>query len=138
MAIGIVFILSLLVSSVSACSCSHHEPATPPETASCHGHSHEAESGHGCLKAHGSSKWLGNDGSSILPGDCDCLQPAPKAVTKSEAIKLESKVLKSSPLLPADPVFIITVDVVRPAFESLAALTDPHHNLTRGRAPPRL
>jgi hypothetical protein len=131
-AIGIIFILSLFVSSVSACSCPHHEQAAKPETASCHPHSHGANS------TQGSSRASENASSSLLLGDCCCIQPAPKAATKSATIKAEGKVVKSSPLPVADPVFVLTAQVVQPAFESLSSLTDSYYNLTPGRAPPRL
>lgn len=40
--VTVAAMLSLLVSAVSACACSHHEPVNQAVESSCHGPSHEA------------------------------------------------------------------------------------------------
>jgi len=133
-AIGALFILSLLVSSVSACSCPHHEDAAAPEAAlrHFHSHSHEVESGHD------SSKDPPSAVSLVSPEDCCCVQAAPKAASKSEVIKWDGKVLKSSPLPTVDQVFVSAAEVVQIGLETPSLLVESDLNLTPGRAPPRL
>ena len=133
-ATGTLFILSLLVSSVSACSCPHHEDAAAPEATlrHLHSHSHEAESRHDSSK--GSPRAI----STVSPEDCCCMQLAPKAVTKPEVTKSEGKALNSSLLRLADPLFALVSVVGRIGFRASSFVAHSNHNLTPGRAPPRL
>jgi len=133
-ATGALFILSLLVSSVSACSCPHHEDAASPDATlgHLHSHSHEAES------KREPSKGSRGAVSMVSPEDCCCMQPATKAAAKSEVIKSDGKVLKSSPLPSVERMFVSMAEVVQIGLETPSLLVESHRNLTPGRAPPRL
>ena len=79
-AIGILAVLSLSVSSVAACSCSHHGAETQ-SSKSCHGESHKKKE---------------QDLKSPRMGEsCVCLQPTTRLSAKSESFKL-----KLAPTLP--------------------------------------
>lgn len=73
-AIGILAVLSLSVSSVAACSCSHHGVETQ-SSKSCHGDNHKEEQ---------------QDLKSPRMGEsCVCIQPTTQLSTKSESFKLK-------------------------------------------------
>ena len=125
---GILFLLSLFVSSVSACACSHHESPEPAEQADCHSHSSAAEP-----KEKPSEDLIK---PAISPGACCCIQSAPEAITKSEKIKSETNIAATS--LPAvESVFHSRSIGESAILERPSFLTDSFHNLTPGRAPPR-
>jgi len=75
LAVGILAVLSLVVSSFAACACSHHEPV-PAEEKSCH-----------------SSQHHDNDSRDVRsPGaeeTCVCRQPFAERPVKSESFKLK-------------------------------------------------
>lgn len=75
LALGIIAVLSLSVSSVAACACSHHQPSPQPAK-SCHGPTHGESNSNGLA--------LPNVGES-----CVCVQPAPDRSVKSESFKFK-------------------------------------------------
>ena len=78
--VGLLAVLSLSVSSVGACGCTHHEEA-PKEEVSCHG---KSKSQH--------EKKNSNDLKTPSAGEsCLCVQPAAKASVKVEGFKLKKQ-----------------------------------------------
>lgn len=76
--IGILAVLSLSVSSVAACMCSHHEPTTETETRSCHGPTKTSHHQNTDSKKH-----------SYFDESCTCLPPSANLSVKSEGFKLK-------------------------------------------------
>jgi hypothetical protein len=127
--VGILFMISLLVSLMSACSCSHHLAAEKPsEKPACHSHSIQTEP-----ENQQSDVGLG---SHILPGECCCMQPAPKALVKSEKINTEKAQMASVPLTTERKFPGITTPARPLIFEQPAFLTESLCRFTSGRAPP--
>ncbi len=123
-----LIVLSLFVSSVAACVCSHHISKTETEVPSCHTHSeakHKVDSSENVAKLD-------------MDDDCDCLQPAPKAFSKSETIKIE----KQTANLPQTRIEIKAVSSIASIetifFEKSFYLSDSFYNIKSPRAPPRL
>jgi hypothetical protein len=83
-AIGILAVLSLSVSSVAACSCSHHGAETQPSK-SCHGDSHEKH-----------QKKEQDLRSPRMGESCVCIQATTQLYAKSESFKLK----KLAPAFP--------------------------------------
>jgi hypothetical protein len=75
--IGILAVLSMSVSSVAACACSHHDEA-PKEKLSCHSKPKPPHR----KSHHASTKPAAGEG-------CDCAQLAPRASVKAEGFKLK-------------------------------------------------
>jgi len=128
-AIGLPIALSLFVSSVAACICSHHTPTTPKrEFSACHGHSETKQRDDSGEK---SAKLDAND-------DCNCLQPTPRVFSKSETIKIE----KQAVALPVSGVEFTAVCAVstfeNAYYEKPFYLSDSFYNLKSPRAPPVL
>jgi len=126
LAVGFLIVLSLFVSSVAACVCSHHAEKVETEVSSCHGHSETAQETNSAEKV---SKLDSND-------ECFCIQPAPRVFSKSETIKFE----KQMAVLPLSQVEIKTVSqIVSDSggfFEKPFYLSDSFYNLKSPRAPP--
>lgn len=136
--LGLAFCLlvSLFVSSVSACTCSHHPEKVETETSSCHEHSEAANTEP--TEHHSSDS--NESALSVVPADeCCCIEPAPRVFAKSETVKVEkqSAALPQSSLdkaaLIAEIVLVKSID-----FETPFYLTDSFYNLSPGRAPPVL
>lgn len=126
---GILILISLFVSSVSACACPHHQKPVPDEKPSCHGHSAEPEQKEQAPEVVG--------GGKISPSQCCCVQPAPKAITKAEKIKSENDVA-TTPLPVVEAALHSKTAGESPILERPTFLKDSVCNLTPGRAPPRL
>jgi len=81
---SLLALLSLFVSTVSACTCEHHQAKTETEPPSCHAHpaktetaqNHDADSPE-TIK------------TSISEAGCVCFQTAPKVFAKSETVKFK-------------------------------------------------
>lgn len=120
-AVGLLIVLSLFVSSVSACVCSHHTEKIETKVSSCHGHSETTQER--------TSELDSND-------ECFCIQPAPRIFSKSETIKFE----KQTAVLPLSDIELKAVSqVVADAgvyFEKPFYLSDSFYNLKSPRAPP--
>jgi hypothetical protein len=125
-AVGFLIILSLFVSSVSACVCSHHAEKAATETASCHEHSEKKQ------EANSSENGKNFDSND----ECSCVQPAPGIFSKSETIKIE----KQTSALPFSKIEIKTASMVvfekNIYFEKPFYLSDSFYNLKSPRAPP--
>ena len=125
-AIGLFVILSLFVSSVAACVCSHHTEKVETESVSCH---QQAEAEPETAPAAKSAEYGSSD-------ECSCMLPAPRAFSKSETLKIE----KQSAALPFSRTEIKPVAAVLPAeshyFEKPFYLSDSFYNLKSPRAPP--
>lgn len=137
--ISFLIVLSLLVSSISACACTHHHPEkaeqekVETEIVSCHGTSHEAkpENHHQTVETPETVQ------TSISERECCVIQPAPQAVSKSENFKLE----KQQPaLLPKSAIEIKAVpqlvSVKTIEFEAPFYLSDSFYNISPSRGPP--
>jgi len=125
-AVGLLIVLSLFVSSVSACVCSHHAPKVETEVSSCHGHSETNK-----------KNASGENVSDLNSNDeCFCIQPAPRVFSKSETIKFE----KQTAVLPFSEIeFKAVSQIVSDAniyFEKPFYLSDSFYNLKSPRAPP--
>jgi hypothetical protein len=130
LAAGTLFLVSLLVSTVSACTCSHHQRTNEQPAASCHSPVEEQ------------SAITTQADETVAPrissGECRCLQPAPKAVVKSEKEQPRVKALCTASCLVETPR-PLNIGVVFPTFVDTPVFGSGHfHNLSPGRAPPRL
>lgn len=125
-AVGFLIVLSLFVSAVAACVCSHHAEKAETQISSCHEHSATTQATNSLEKG---SQLDSND-------ECFCVQPAPRVFSKSETIKFE----KQAAVSPLSPVEIKTVSqIVADAsvyFEKPFYLSDSFYNLKSPRAPP--
>jgi hypothetical protein len=140
-------VLSLFVSSISACACHHDSIQAVGEH--CQPklqHSHEAEnsSQHPRGEAieqqhHANLTEAENDSISFSENGCCCIKPAPKVFAKSETVKSEKQMAKLSLSaqieinLTAQIVSVKTAEFIRPFY-----LSDSFYNISPGRAPPRL
>lgn len=125
-AVGCLIILSLFVSSVAACICSHHTKKAAPEISSCHEHSEtKAETD--------SSEKVQKLGSN---DECFCVQPAPKAFSKSETVKIEKQAMVLSVLPTENKAVAIDVSGADFYFEKPFYLSDSFYNIKSPRAPP--
>ena len=87
--VSLLVVLSLFVSSVSACTCSHHQEKVEVDVSSCHQHSPEAKA-----EQHHDTQSKKIQ-SIISETECCCIQPAPKVVAKSESLKIDNQILAS-------------------------------------------
>lgn len=129
-AIGLLIVLSLFVSSVAACVCSHHTENAPKiEVSSCHSHP-EAKKEDGSNEE-GFASFDANE-------DCSCLQPTPRVYAKSETIKIEKQTTAlsfSGVEFKAISVILISENAY---YEKPFYLSDSFYNLKSPRAPPIL
>lgn len=146
-AASFLIVLSLFASSISAaCSCSHemkdgehcqNSVETKNEPHAAHRYLHETQN----ASAHcHDNKTDSAKIASISEGECCCLaQPAPRAVAKTENVKIEKQ---QAAILSATKIeFVLIHQIVSIETARFAApfyLSDSFHNLTPGRAPPRL
>jgi hypothetical protein len=133
--ISFLVVLSLFVSSISACACSHHQlEKVEAETPSCHQHSEMA-----MAENHHQTDSAEIFQTVISEGGCCCIQPAPKVVSKNESFKLNKSVaaLLTESQIEIKPisqiVSVAAIDFVTPFY-----LSDSFYNLTPSRGPPRL
>jgi hypothetical protein len=125
--------LSLFVSSISACTCSHHPEKVEVEAPSCHQHSETAKT-----EQHHDSDSNENAQSLAPQDECCCLEPTPKVVAKAENIKIEKQKLATVSLAPIEIAVVSQIVSVKSEFTRKFYLTDSFYNLTPGRAPPSL
>ena len=133
--VGILASLSLFVSTISACSCSHHQVKQKTETAaSCHEHSTETGRNRVVDSTDESNE------KSITGDYCVCLQTVSKVFAKSERVKIEKQT--AAAVLTFKQVFESAgvrqsaaekIDFIKPFY-----LSDSFYNLSPGRAPPVL
>jgi hypothetical protein len=127
---GIFVVLSLFVSSIAACTCAHHShpEKVEVEPISCHG------------QVDNEKTVAQPAGTDSADASCECFLPSPsKVFVKSEKLKIEKQavaVIQTSPVID----LISATTTLRPAnFHSgMIFVSRDFHNLTPGRAPPRL
>ena len=149
LAISFLTILSLFVSSISACTCAHESPTAKnhcePQLAQhslesenvnhSHSesiHSHELENEHKKLNS------AENLSDSFSLEECCCFQSAPRVFAKSETVKIEKHAAEISPNSAIH--FQSTVPIVEVVtFYSIAPVyhLDFFKNPKSPRAPPR-
>lgn len=131
-AAGALAVLSLFVSTVAACACTHHHPEKvleAVETSSCHSESHET----GVKKQEPSA-------DHFADASCECILDAPSRVfVKSEKLKIEKQAIVST-IEDSDlePVLKVTMYLSAGYYTPRIFVPDPFYNLTPGRAPPRI
>ena len=131
--LALCLVASLLVGSVSACSCSHHQQNEVTATSSCHAASHNAAA---------AESLTGQAGTSI-DEDCTCFvnQPSPYIVNKSENKKAtDSKDIADA--MPAQLEFKASSNAVASPVKSLYSQSSLYSlqlaSFKPSRAPPRL
>lgn len=144
--VSFLVVLSLFVSSVSACACVHDSAETEnhcqPQLAQHarepalneHSHSDSAQK-HSHKEAPSASEIVS---ASLSLGECCCIEPTQKVLAKSESIKIEKQTQAILFSNQFEIVFIQQTILVKSEFAAASFLTDHYHNLTPGRAPPRL
>lgn len=137
MVVTLLAVLSLFVSAVSACACSHHTDNQSAELASvsCHG----AE--HGEVKAEAEQPPIPT--GSFVGQDCACFVRTPVQAIASKAEQKKSKVADTSD-------DIVSVEINRFEFAAISSVNapvfirtisynlNPHLRTGPSRAPPRL
>lgn len=131
----LVAVLSLFVSAVSACACTHHEPVKlVAEESSCHGPSHEQPE---APVAEAPSE------GSHFEGDCNCVvkTPVPGIIAKTDSKRVAAEKQFAEPLiLSAGFLAVLSFEIASPPdFDP----PDPGYKTTLlsalpSRAPPRL
>ena len=132
-AISLLALLSLFASTISACACSHHQEKTQTDSRSCHEHSTETKA-----NQNGDDNLLKTIKVIVSETGCICLQPAPKAVAKSENVKVEKHIaglpaVKPIEIAKTQQIVSAKIDFSKPTY-----LSDSFYNLSPGRAPPSL
>lgn len=133
---GAVFylIISLLVSTISACACSHHTGKVETDGSSA-GHQHSetvATESHHNPAANQSARYVDSQ------DECCCVAPPSKISVKSENVKVEKHRLTIATVSPIEIVFVPQIVSVKSEFTAPSYLTNSFYNLTPGRAPPAL
>jgi hypothetical protein len=142
----LLVVLSLFVSSVSACTCSSHksqtnelshcQPQQPVKTEEHQAHQHTPDLEEA---SHHDGDLPENILASFSDDECCCVQSTPRVSAKTENIKIEKQKVAVSSFTPIKLISELptvptkTVDFIAPYY-----LSDSFHNLTPGRAPPRL
>ena len=131
-AIGLLTMLSLFVSSASACTCSHQETKGTPEATSHHHHDLEENA-----ESHDSYVEDANT-CSASHADCICEVTTSKVIAKSEGIKLRkhaTAVFIKTPL----PIAVASLaKTTRAEFAKPFYLSDSFYNLAPKRGPPTI
>jgi hypothetical protein len=124
--------MSILVSSVAACACSHHSVPRAETKKSCHSHSERATNHDG---GRTSAEYKGQ----IVSGSgCSCAQASPRLVFKQDQKQLQISPA-TAPSAPTDPQFVAALaDVPVDNFGSQSFTQSFLIDSTQGRAPPRL
>ncbi|MCD9189340.1 MAG: hypothetical protein LUM44_23185 [Pyrinomonadaceae bacterium] len=127
--VSILVVLSLFVSSISACYCAHHAEKAELETPSCHGKTHEAEKQDDAAQT--------NDADSFNVS-CECsTEAAPKVFAKSENVKIEKQTAKLADSINFEIKEVLQKNsVAKIEFSKPLYLSDSFYNLKSPRAPP--
>ena len=120
--------VAMIVATVPACACSHHEPKAEvkAEASSCHHHTEQP-----AKENADSSSFCSSDG-------CICAAPLTIAVEKSSSVKIKKNAVVAAENKPVE--IVITPVPSAPAIY-LANLVEPEtpaFNILRLRGPPRL
>jgi hypothetical protein len=131
-AAGFLVVLSLFVSSVAACGCSHHQEKAETAQPSCHQHSAENQSGEMNPSPENSATFDAND-------NCVCAQSAPRVFAKSEIVKIEKQAAAISPRITVSVALTASISAVVTSYYSKPLyLSDSFYNIKSPRAPPIL
>jgi hypothetical protein len=131
--IAAITLISLLASSVSACTCSHHQERAKVEASSCHSHSHNEST----------LEIQNNATSQSVQSPCECIlvKPAPAIIAKSDKRKsaLQPDAVLSETRVPSFEREIV-IAAVLPGVEidQSAYPSKRPSGLVPSRAPPRL
>lgn len=129
-AAGILVVLSLCVSSIAACACAHHShpEKVEVEVQSCHQQAHTEETG---------TRPVVTDSADA---SCECFLPVPsKAFVKSEKLKIEKQAAAVPQTSDSVELVVAIAPSVSPSpYKLRVFVSRDFHNLTPGRAPPRL
>jgi hypothetical protein len=126
-AVGFLIVVSLFVSSVAACICSHHtEKVEAQAAASCHEH---AEAKPETNEVEQAAKFASGE-------ECSCASPAPRVFSKSETIKIEKQASAGSFSLLEIKTVATFVSAGNVYFEKPFYLSDSFYNIKSPRAPP--
>jgi hypothetical protein len=127
---GIFVVLSLFVSSIAACACAHHShpEKVEVEAPSCHDQAHTEKT---------DSQPVVTDSADA---SCECLvKSPPKVFFKNENLKIEKQAVslaKEETVVDLVPVGATTGTTA--CYRTITFVSRDFHNLTPGRAPPRL
>jgi hypothetical protein len=127
---GIFVVLSLFVSSIAACACAHHShpEKVEVEAPSCHEQAHTEKT---------DSQPAVTDSADT---SCECLvKSPPKIFFKNENLKIEKQALSlatEDPIVDLVPVGAASAPIAY--YRTISFVSRDFHNLTPGRAPPRL
>jgi len=132
---SLLAVLSLFVSSISACCCAHHKEKTETKIPSCHQQTNETKA-----ENHQDNTSSEVNQTDVLNTACECFrQSAPKVNAKSENVKIEKQAAAQTPYISfqiGSITRIISVkltDYVKPFY-----LSDSFYNIKSPRAPPHL
>ncbi|HEX8637303.1 MAG TPA: hypothetical protein VF692_04525 [Pyrinomonadaceae bacterium] len=149
LAASLFVVLSLFVSSISACVCAHHlfqaeadehcQPPTEQHSLAAKKQSHHSHDDSVENNRHDDSTETKNLSVSASQSECCCVEAAPKTFGKFEKYKTGKQTAR---LLPNTPVEISParqiVRVYASEFATPFYLFDSFYNVPHGRAPPRL
>jgi len=130
--LSLCLVAALLVGSISACACSHHQETKKAEETSCHSNGHEK-----------TEVVQVPSGTQVLDVDCECFvsQPSPVIVSKSETKKSKTGGDIAEVATEVSHVEFISV-AVTPSFlpetSRQFSKTTILESLLPARAPPRL
>lgn len=132
-AVGFLAVLSLFVSTIAACGCSHHQVKSEADAPSCHQISHETKNRNSQEKDSSLPKQ-----ETAFDVSCVCFMPsAPKVFGKNETVKIQ----KQAALLTAEIEIVYgfvlarVPSATRFAFSEIS-LSDSSYNIKSPRAPP--
>lgn len=121
-------VLSLFVSSIAACGCSHHQERAETAAPSCHRHSGEMNQS--------------AETSATIDSDenCVCVQSAPRVLAKSGIVKIEKQAAATvSPNVAVLIELTVQVTTVKTSdYSKPFYLSDSFYNIKSPRAPPVL
>jgi hypothetical protein len=133
---AVLAVLSLCVSSAAACACAHHHPETvkvETERSSCHGQAHQDDTNPPAAPVEVET-------GNRVDSSCECfVQAGPRISIKNENLKIGKQAIVQTAINPETVLVPAGTAYVSSGFYSPEIfVSDPHYNLTPGRAPPRL
>lgn len=132
--VGLLAVLSLLVSSASAaCTCSHHQGQAKSEISLCHSDSEMSE----MTDVHVSDIESPNT-NLASKADCICAEMTQKVFAKPEALKLKKQAALISRETSVSIAVVQPNKAIRSSFIKPTYFSDSFYNLSFSRGPPRL
>lgn len=130
-AVGFISILSMLATSVAACTCSHHPTENAETESSCHSHA-KSSSEH-----HHSTADTADRGQNVSSSCCSCDQASPRVVFKQDQKQSQVKPAVT-PSTSTDPRFVaISAETAIDNFRTRSFSHSILRSSTPSRAPPR-